>query len=175
MFALRCLFLFSVVVAVGVILHHGRWEARYRTVEGTWIIDLDTAPTWRPPSKPAFDRFQEAFDDLPPHQPHGTSIVLLLKWRSMIIDSILCVWGITAVFAVVYLRVKTERRDFSLHCIASVAAALTGSAAICVALWIILGGWGPPQPLLFGVLGLTAGVVLGAKTYARTAHSTTVD
>lgn len=91
----------------------------------------------------------------------------ILKRDWMILDFLVCVWAITAAFGIVYLLARPKRPDVFLHGVACIAAGLTGSAALCVLLWIILGGWGPPSPLFFGVVGHVAGLVLGAATYPR--------
>lgn len=166
MWTLRIGLLFSVVYAAATILNHGLWKGRYKSVQ-TWSIQLEPSPVWNPPSIPTYEQFHSQFDALPKNQAQGTSLTRILKWDWMVVDFLVYFWGITTGVSVVYLGIRAKRRDPVLQFTLWIAAGLTGSAVTCVLLWGVIGGWGPPWPLLFGVVGLILGPIIGAKRYSR--------
>ena len=164
---LRLLFLAAIMLCVWIVGAHGRWEGRLSTDGRTWIVHLARMPVWDPPRKPDYAQFRRDFDDLPATRPPGTTIRRVLKWDWMALDLLLYVWAISAFFGSFYVAVRSADRDSVLHCAFSVAAGLTVAAAVCIGLWAIFGGWGPPEPLFFGTLGLLGGIAHGVATYRR--------
>ena len=45
----------------------------------------------------------------------------------------------------------------ALGVIARIGAGLIAAAILCFLLWVAVGGWGPPSPLVFAVIGLIGG------------------
>jgi hypothetical protein len=66
-----------------------------------------------------------------------------------------------------YLAMRGERRDLTLHLALSAGIGLTAGAVACIGLWFLFGGWGPPAPEFFGGPGLVVGVVGGLASFKR--------
>ena len=169
MATLRTLFIAAVVLCVGVVLILGQWEGRLRLGDHTWYIDLDRRPVWNPPDVPGYGQFRAVFADLPAEATPGLTITPGLKWEWMLVDCLMYLWAVTAGFGILYLVVRGRRRDPVLHGGLCVGGAMSAAAVGCFAFWLLLGGWGPPAPGLFGLLGVVAGILLAALTYRRAA------
>jgi hypothetical protein len=51
----------------------------------------------------------------------------------------------------------------------SVSGLMGPGAVSCIGLWIIMGGWGPAEPGLFGAVGLFGGILAGLAVWMRLA------
>ena len=166
---LRFTFLAALVLSILFVAARGRWEGSLTLGNRTWIIDLERAPVWSPPAVPPYELFTRTFHDLPAASTPGLEIMRVFKWEWVLVEFALYLWGITLVFGLLYLSEPGRRRDAALHYALSVAAGLTGAAFICVALWLVFGGWGPPFPVFFSLLGITSGILIGRRVYRRKA------
>lgn len=142
----------------------GRWESRYATNEGSYLMDLDSIPIWDKPSPPSIDDFIEHFSGS--FLPSAGEITVYHKWDWWLVD-VFMVWLIGSL-VIAPISFVAFRRDRFLGVFARVGAGLIASALVCVLLWLVFGGWGPPAPLFFAVIGLVAGGIWGTA-YARKA------
>jgi hypothetical protein len=160
---LRWIFLAACLGCVAIVAVNGRWEARltYRNV--TSIIDQGRSPIWAPPELPSYERFREDFGkspDFPAVDAPPVPIERKLKLDWMAADLLLYLWFVTVPFGLLYFAVRGRTRDPILGAGLSAGIGLTGGAAACIGTYMLLGGWGPPTPALFGGLGLAIGVAL---------------
>jgi hypothetical protein len=167
MAAIRVLFLATVGLSLLALLLQARWEARLRSEEQTWMIDLGQHPVWKPPDAPGYHQFRQHFESLTIKPDAGTTIGRVFKLDWMLLDFLLCLWGVAAAFGAVYVFVRGRRRDLILHTALCLSAGVTASAAACLGLWLALGGWGPPAPEVFGLSGVALGGLLTIVTYPR--------
>lgn len=170
MYSLRWIFLVACFGCVVIDVWNGRWEGRLTLGNHTWIVDLGRAPVWAPPPVPPYARFWEDFKDSKEFPAEGTPNLTLhhvLKLNWMVFDLLLYLWLVTAVSGLLYLALRRERRDLILHLGLWVGIGLTAGATVCIGLWLMLGGWGPPAPDFFGGLGLVMGVIVGLWTFQR--------
>jgi hypothetical protein len=169
MIVLRLLFLAGLGLCVYETFSHAYWEASLRIPgrDVTYLVDIPRAPAWNPPPPPSYARFRRDFNDLPQAEPSGAKIARYHKLEWTLIDGSLYLWGVAVVTAIGYGFARVVgRRDVVLHVVARVAIALTIAALACLALWIIGGGWGPPMPLFFAIVGLSGGIVWGMLSWA---------
>jgi hypothetical protein len=164
---LRSFFLITVALVAASVLMRARWESRLHVDYCTWILTLPQAPLGAAPDVPTYQQFRKTFDDIPGESTPGLTIRRLLKWDWMLFDFLLYLWGVTLAFGIVYRMVRGKRRDPLLHGALCVGVAVTVAAGICVGLWLLLGGWGPPAPEFFGVLGVVVGLWGAIRTYRR--------
>jgi hypothetical protein len=166
MLALRLLLLAGCLGAIALSVATARWEGRLVRGNHTWLIDLGRHPVWSPPSPPDYERFRQEFEqseDFPP--PHGCAIESSYRPAEVALEAVLYLWLVTGSCGLLYLGARGPRRDFVMHCAASVAAGLTAAVAACLALWCVAGGWGPPFPACFGVFGLVVGLARGIASF----------
>jgi hypothetical protein len=165
MATLRTLFLAALMVCASLVSVRGRWEGGLHLGGRTWYIDLDRRSIWNPPAVPTYGQFRSVFDDLPAETTPGLTITRALKWDWMLVDLLLWLWGVTAIFGILYPLARGRRRDPVLHGALCVGAGMTAAAAACFGLWLLIGGWGAPAPELFGLVGVVAGTLLAILTY----------
>lgn len=147
---------------------NGIWDGRLFDGGRTWTIELvDRAPIWKPPEPPKPAEFGEAFRVRPESMTEDMVIRTHLKWDFMLLDFFLWFLGVSLFFGVVSLSAPTGRHSISVHLIRWIAVALSGAAAACVVLWLVVGGWGPPEPLFFASGGVVAGIVLGIRKWSQ--------
>ena len=163
---LRISFILTTTVLLLVTLFRGQWEGHLKH-QGTFTVDLPRAPVWSAPGLPTYATFQSTFTDLPTQQPANSRIIRHLKWDWMFTDFALWFWGITAVVGILYVGIRGSNFDPFLHSVWHVGIGMTFAAFACLALWIVFGGWGPPSPVLFAVIGVVGGLLVGAKRARR--------
>jgi len=116
-------------------------------------MDIESSPLWSRPSNPTFDDFEAHFSEI--ELPDGGVISVYNRWGWWIID-------LTMVLLVGFLiftpaSFLSATRNKPLGVFARIGAGLIISALSCLLLWLIVGGWGPPAPLVFAVIGLFGG------------------
>lgn len=154
--ALGCLACVVFVVA------EAQWESRLEHAGGAYIITAPRAPLWSPPPKASYAEFREAFSEsggFPPKQ--ASTVVRVLKWDSMLVEALLWLWAATGLASIFYLG---DERDRVLRAAAFSFLGLTAGAFTTVGLWLVLGGWGPPMPELFGLVGVAGGITYSIAT-----------
>ena len=170
MYGLRLIFLAACLGCIAIVAWNGRWEGRLTRGNHTWIVDLGRAPVWAPPSDPVYAMFEEDFkasEDFPAEGAPGLIIRRVLKLDWMAVDLLLYLWFVTVAVGLLYLAMRRARRDLLLHLGLSAGIGLTAGAAVCIGVWLMFGGWGPPDPEFFGGIGLVLGIVLGLGTFQR--------
>ena len=154
----------AVVIAALIAVANSHYEARLWTGSGTYIIALDRAPIWSPPPLPDYAAFTSTFDNLPSFQPTGFTITRVHRWSWTLLGVALNFVPIALVTALVYFPLRERLRDPVLHLVGWIGIGLAGSAVLCILLWLISGGWGPPAPLFFAGLGIAACTVIAVTT-----------
>ena len=165
----RLLFIIVILFLVGTVswkAFDGRWESRYSTQEGSYLMDLDSQPLWDRPSSPSFADFTEHFSST--SLPGSGEISVYHKWDWWLLD-VFVIWLIVSL-VVTPISFLASRRDPVLGVFARVGAGLITSALACFLFWLVVGGWGPPAPLFFAVIGLAAGGIW-ASAYAKNVNS----
>jgi hypothetical protein len=163
-------------------VYNGQWQSAYVvqrvTGEHQYLIDLDSTPLWSPPPAPSFADYSEHFTNDGDPLPSQGKIRVYHMWDSWILG-IIMIWlmGFLAITPIAFLFF---RRDLALGALARVGAGLIGASLACFVLWLLVGGWGPPAPLLFGILGLIVGGIWAAiyvsqKPTANKTVETTAD
>jgi hypothetical protein len=89
--------------------------------------------------------------------------VLAIERTSLLL--LFYLWPTTWLAGLLYLAIRGPRRDRILHISLFAAIGLTCGAFICCGMWLLLGGWGPPAPVIFGFMGILSGVLAGMLTY----------
>lgn len=142
-------------------LFHGVWEAAFigQTEQGhhRFLIDLGPSPVWDAPEAPTQEVFSARFETSATQFPDHGRIEVYHKCSWWLMD-LFAIWLVGAL-VLAPIALFFYRKDKLLGVLGRVAAALLGGAAICFALWLVVGGWGPPLPGLFAALGLGFGVV----------------
>ncbi len=159
---LLILLFFAGTIVWGVF--NGAWQSAY-VVNGDmgehqYLIDLESLPVWSQPNPPSFTDYSERFTSDGEPLPTGGKIEVYHKWDSWILG-IIMIWlmGFLAITPLIFLFF---RQDLTLGAFARAGAGLIGAAIACFLLWLLVGGWGPPVPLLFGIVGLIVGAVWAA-------------
>lgn len=171
MHILRWVFLSVCLGYVALVACNGRWQGNLiQTNYGTWIVDLERAPIWSPPPEPVYTTFQKDFknsENFPTEDDSSFTIKRVIRVDWMIVDLLLYLWPITVINGLLYYFTRGRKRDFVLHLGLFVGIGLTAGAVLCVGLWMLFGGWGPPSPEFFGILGLAGGILGGLVSFKR--------
>ncbi len=140
------------------------WQGHYTAGGGTYIVTLPENAIWNPPAVPAYSEFTSTFDSLPTTQPKGSMIYRVLKWDWMLLEFMLYCLGAFCLIAPVYLLTRRSRPDVVLHIVSCIGIGLLLAALLCFIIWLAIGGWGPPAPLFFAMIGLGGGALFGVMT-----------
>ena len=148
-----------------------------------WQIDLtapgmslalghrDGAPLWSPPHKD----LQELLAQLPAasewRRVDVASVAVKVQpmWGDMLLDLLFLLIPATLVPGWLYRCVRGHKRDVVLHLAWHGGSGLLIGILLSVSLWLLAGGWGPPMPLPFTLLGGCAGLVVGTIAFVRKA------
>jgi hypothetical protein len=166
---IRKVFLAAVLGCFIVSVSFAHWQCKLVQGNYTWIVNLERAPVWAPPELTTYAEFQEEFagsEDFPAAEAPGLSVHRVLQLEWMALDLLLCLWLVTLIAGLLYLLERGGERDITLQCALSVGTMMTLSGLVCIGLWLLHGGWGPPVPVLFGGMGLAAGLLLGLAQFA---------
>jgi hypothetical protein len=160
---------FGVVVAIVAlwILSKGIFWGSLFNGNQTWLIELPSQPVWQPPAAPSYADFRQDFHNLPYDQPPQSAIGVELKWDIMLSTFLLCLLCVTVLFAALSLVLTPGPQYLGIYFIRALALSLASAAAICFLTWLLIGGWGPPSPLFFGLAGLIVGISMGFLTLSR--------
>lgn len=164
---LRLLLLAGCLGAVAVSAATAPWEARLVQGNHSWIMDLGRHPVWQPPAAPDYAAFRQHFErseGFPPPNG-GWAIRAGYDPAGVGLTAVAYCWPVAVVCGLLYFAARGPRRDVGLHCALHVAAGLTVAVAACVALWCVVGGWGPPAVGCFEVLGVVGGIISGLASF----------
>lgn len=122
---------------------------------------MGRAPLWDPPAPPDYASFVEQYGKrgLPPEAE--VDLRPIVSWQGVAFDALVALWCALAFALFVHHTILEERRDRWLFVVGHAWLGLTAAAVVCVSLWLALGGWGPPAPLLLGAIGLLCGGAAG--------------
>ena len=140
-------------------LFHGIWEAAFVVQadygEHLYLMDLDVNPIWSAPDSPARREFVSHFSNGSEPFPEEGRIKVYHKWSSWILN-LITMWlvGALVISPISMLFFRTDRW---LGVLGRVSTSLIIASAVCILLWLVVGGWGPPFPLGFGIVGLIGG------------------
>jgi hypothetical protein len=136
------------------------WEARLTTGDHSWLLYWGRHSVWRPPPPPDFERFRQEFADSRP----GV-ITVSFEPMDVVLGGLLRATPIGLGCGFAYLAFRGPRQDLVLHTALFVSGGLLVSAAACLCLWCVTGGWGPPLVGLLTVAGLAGGLWLGVGSF----------
>jgi len=169
----RFIFLTCLTLCGLLALNNARWEGHLTHSYQSWIIDLERSPAWRPPPKPGFEIFHEHFKKSLSSlhaNPTSARIDRVLKLDTMALEFFLYAWPVLIIFGLMNISKKGDVRDVVLHLGFCAAIGLSMGALLCILLWLVFGGWGPPIPMLFGLVGIYGGIVYGYRDYTQHIH-----
>lgn len=149
------------------VTHSAIWEGRYRAGRGTLILRLAEQPLWSPPPTPTYATFVDTYDHLSAVPSPEGRIYRVLKWDWMLLEWLMYACAILVLTAPFYWFMRRQRPDPVLHIASSIGLGMFASAVLCIGLWLLVGGWGPPAPLFFGLSGLLVGGTVGLATMPK--------
>jgi hypothetical protein len=152
------------------------WRAQWQTDLTAPGMSLavghrDGAPLWSPPHKD----LQELLAQLPAasewRRVDVASVAVKVQpmWGDMLLDLLFLLIPATLVPGWLYRCVRGHKRDVVLHLAWHGGSGLLIGILLSVSLWLLAGGWGPPMPLPFTLLGGCAGLVVGTIAFVRKA------
>ncbi|MBI3502894.1 MAG: hypothetical protein HY063_13975 [Bacteroidetes bacterium] len=163
--ALKFIFLLLNVAGLVWAAYNARWECCLQIENKTISCIVYDCPLWQPPPKPAYKEFQSSDEPLPDN-PKNIEISRDIQYDSVALFYLIALWISSALIGIVYRIIRMERRDRLLHIISWIGLGGTIGTIATIVLWLIFGGWGPP--VFFGILGLSAGLVIGFATSFKT-------
>lgn len=89
----------------------------------------------------------------------------VFRYDTAVFNLLVLVGISAAICGLPYLLLRRTRRDAVLHYALFLAVGIFGAAVACLALWLSVGGWGPPAPILFAVVGIGFGLLLGKSKW----------
>ena len=160
---------YAFIIALGLLLFvvsvRGQWEAYLITTNGTYITELPNAPIWQAPNLPEYGNFKTSFKQLPMQSPTGATISVAPCWSRMLFEFLAGLWSITALCRTLYLAAGSGCMDRTMHHVLYTGIGLTGGFLISAAIWLMIGGWGPPALVFFGVAGLVLGNIAAHRKF----------
>ena len=162
---LRLLFVTLLAASMLLVIARGSWEGHLVRGNHTSIINLPSRPIWSPPAVPSYGIFRHTFTDLPSEPAYSPTIVRVFRYDTAMFEFVLFATASAAFCGLLYLLTRRGGRDALLHYSLFIPLGCAAAAAACVALWLLIGGWGPPLPLLFAFLGIGFGIYLGRRRW----------
>ena len=158
---LRTCFIALVLVAASYALHRCRWEATIQMPGGgIGRVQLPAAPIWNPPPAPVPERLVERFSRLHVASDLQSPAEVSLDVFGTFLIFAMWYWLICVVTSIIYATLRRRVRDPLLDVAWWTAISVTASASGCMTLYLALGGWGPPSPEFFSLLGVFAGPLI---------------
>jgi hypothetical protein len=139
------------------VAYNSPWLGVMNCGNHTWFIPMENAPIWlqRPP--PDYDRFLAAVADIPERDTPGLEIDARPEYSHALIFALLGLWPITLVIGILYSGMAGVRRDPWLRASLGIGIGITCGALLCFVAYTLLGGWGPPYPAEFALVGAAGG------------------
>jgi hypothetical protein len=164
---LRLLLLVGCLGAIALSTATTPWEARLVRDNHSWIMNLGRHPVWQPPAAPGYAAFRQHFERAEefPLPDGGWTIRVGYDPAEVGLAAMAYCWPVALICGLLYLAIRGSRRDLVLHCALRVAAGLSAAVVACIALWCMIGGWGPPAVGWFGILGVVGGILNGLASY----------
>jgi len=164
---LRLLFVALLATSLLLVIARGSWEAHLVRGDHASIINLPTRPVWSAPAVPSYATFRQTFTDLPSDEASSATIVRVFRYDTAALEFFLFAAASAALCGLLYLLTRRGGRDALLHYALFIAVGFMASSAACFALWLLIGGWGPPFPLLFAFFGVGFGIYIGMRRWRR--------
>jgi hypothetical protein len=141
-----------------------KWTTRFATPDSTrFLMHAETAPLWSPPPPRPVSELLASCDAMGERRPDAATVTAQVEvWWETVLHELLLLLGLaTLVPALLYLRLRGQRHDPTLHLALFGVFGVLGGLLASFAAWLVFGGWGPPTlPLDAGVaLGLSIGLV----------------
>lgn len=168
--ALRIAYLLALLGCALVVTFRCSWQGTLTLNNHTWIVPLGQSPIWSPPPQPTYESFASAFagsKEFPARTTPGLRIEREWEATWSALELLLCFWPLSLICGCLYFGLRERRQDLILHLAFAAAIGLVPGAIVCFSIWLLFGGWAPPNPLFFGILGLILGVVFGLRTFRR--------
>jgi hypothetical protein len=162
---LRIVFVALLSGSALLMLTRGSWEGHLVRGNHTSIISLSSRPVWSPPPVPSYETFRETFTDLPLERAPGTDIVRVFRYDAAVFGFLLLAVASAGLCGLLHLLTRRGGRDAIFHYALFIAIGFIAAAATCFVVWLVVGGWGPPFPLAFALLGIGFGIYLGKRRW----------
>jgi hypothetical protein len=161
--------LFGVLLAASALLvmSRSKWTGHLVHDDHTSIISLSVHPIWSPPPVPSCETFKQTFKDLPSEMAPGAVVVRVFEYDAAIFEFVLYGMAAGGICGILYLFTRRGGRDAVLHFALSITIGVVAAAAACFILWLVIGGWSPPFPFFFLLLGIGSGAYLGHKQWLK--------
>lgn len=162
------MFLCFVAIAVLRSLNDADWEGRLKDGECTFILELPDSPIWSPPAKPCYEDFESSFGELhefPSRKHPELTIERVPRIDRVILQILALLLPVCLIGGLMHLAVSGRNANLVMDVALGAGLGLLLSAVICLGLWMLFGGWGPPLPLLFGTGGLIVSIMAGAISF----------
>ncbi len=154
-----------ILLAAIFTIGRGAYEGHLWTGISTCIIDLDRAFFFFPPPVPAYSEFVHVFDDLPAEADKQFVIRRVWVWQEGVIEFFLLMLPIGLACSIIYLPRHKQHQDYCLLYVSMISMGFLVSSLCSCLIYAIVGGWGPPAPLGFGIFGLTMGLIATALAW----------
>jgi hypothetical protein len=139
-------------------------------------MDIGRHPFWHMPDEPDYRAFREHFAESKdfPSVPENCDIRVTYEPAAVGMLALAYCWPIAILFGLLYRAIRGSKRDMILHCALHLALGLLAGVGLCIVVWLVLGGWGPPALELFVALGVIGGIASGVVSFnkGKPGHST---
>ena len=157
---LRLAIIAYLMISIFVVVRTGIWQSDCRIGGATFTSDLPPNPIWDPPALPTYESISSQFD-LPIEQPDDCEISMRLRWGGMLLEFAFYMFILSTFLVCVFYHPHKFKPSRFLHATACVTISILASCCLCFVLWLIIGGWGPPVPILFILIGFVVGIYWG--------------
>lgn len=168
--ALRAAFLGMLVLLLAICAVRAPWLAVGRASQGTYLMDLAAAPLWSPPPSPSRDHFVATFASLAATAETTLVIDVRVRWGCLLVTTASTFAVPSLLCGLWYWAARERRLDAVLHAALGSGIGTLAAAVLCIALWAVLGGWGPPFAVPLAVIGPVAGALGGLWRHRRLAR-----
>ena len=158
--ALRLAIIGYLMISIFVVVRTGIWQSDCRIGGTTFTSDLPPNPIWDPPALPTYESISSQFD-LPIEPPEDCEITMRLRWGGMLLEFAFYMFILATFLVCVFYHPHKSKPSRFLHATACVIISILASCCFCFVLWLIIGGWGPPVPILFILTGFVFGIYWG--------------
>lgn len=160
----RTLLLLAVIAGLILAAAEVPWQATRHGPARTQTLSLPDGPLWSPPATPRHDAFDEVFGG---ETAHGASrITLGIEWRNLVFRFLIFLWLPLGFAWVVHLG-TSHGPDACMRAAGFAFVGMNIAGLLTIGIWVVLGGWGPPMPDVFGTAGLVLGAAVGVATRRR--------
>lgn len=167
MFTARHLVFALVLALCGAFFYHllfANWEAVYEIAANEdgerFLIDLPDQPLWSTPAPPPYSDFAARFSSDSAIKPGGR-VFVHINWEWLLEGLFLNWLEFFVCYGLVYALGFRKSQSIAAAFFFCTGLGLVGGAVVCILFWLVFGGWGPPAPVFFGVIGVLIGSTIG--------------